>query len=451
MRSINPATGEIIEEFTSHSEREVADRIEAAEQAFESWRARPFSERAEFLRAAAEHLLDHKERLAHRMTAEMGKPIDQARSEVEKCGWVCDYFADHGADFLKPRTIETDATRSQVVFEPLGTILAIMPWNFPLWQVFRFAAPTLMAGNVALLSHAANVGGCAADITSIFADVGLPTGVFEHLYIDNDTTGEVLRHPSVRGVTLTGSVRAGRAVGAIAGEELKPCVLELGGSDPFLVLEDCDLDWTIERGVFARMMNNGQSCIAAKRFIVERKIYDEFVARFTDAVNALTLGDPADEATDVGPMARGDLRDELHRQVTETIDAGARCVTGGEPIDGPGFFYKPTVLVDVTPGMAAFDEETFGPAAAIIAADDVDHAIELANQSPFGLGASIWTTPQRGQDLAPRIDAGAVFINELVKSDPRLPFGGIKDSGLGRELASFGIEEFVNIKTVYVR
>ncbi len=451
MRSVSPDTGQLIHEYSTHTDEEVRQRLEAASRAYSSWRERSFSERAEYFRRLATLLEERSDRYGRRMSREMGKPIAQARSEAKKCAWVCRYFADHGAHFLEPRSIETDASTSRVEFEPLGAILAVMPWNFPFWQVFRFAAPTLMAGNVGLLSHSSNVTGCAEDISELFAEAGFPDGVFDHLKVDNDTTSEVIGDDIIGGVALTGSTRAGRAVGSAAGRALKPSVLELGGSDPFIVLPDCDLEWTIERGTYARMMNNGQSCIAAKRFLVHDDIYDDFVERFRDAIDALTVGDPIDEDTDVGPMAREDLRDELHRQVTESIDAGARCLAGGEIPDRDGYYYAPTLLVDVAPGMPAFDEETFGPAAAVIRVADADEAIELANQSRFGLGASLWTSTERGEELAPRIEAGSVFINELVKSDPRLPFGGIKDSGIGRELSMFGIREFVNIKTVYVR
>ncbi len=451
MRSVNPATGQVIEEFLPHTGADMEQRLTRAQETYRQWRTTTFSERGELFRNLAQLLRDRSDRYARRMTAEMGKPIAQARSEAEKCAWVCDYFADNGATFLEDKHIETDATDSRVQYEPLGPILAIMPWNFPFWQVFRFAAPTLMAGNVAILKHAANVSGCAEDITELFGEAGFPEGVFDNLFIGHDLVEEMIADERIRGVALTGSVRAGRAVGAQAGRAIKPCVLELGGSDPFIVLDDCDMDWTIERGTFARMMNNGQSCIAAKRFIIEDSVYDEFVDRFTRAIEDLTVGDPGVDTTDVGPMAREDLRDELHDQVTRSIDAGANCPVGGQRLDRPGYYYAPTLLTEVTPGMATFDEETFGPVAAAIRADDVDHAIELANQSSFGLGASIWTTPERGNKLASRLEAGAVFVNELVKSDPRLPFGGIKDSGIGRELSAQGIREFVNVKTVYCR
>ena len=451
MRSVNPATGQVIEEFLPHTGADMEQRLTRAQETYRQWRTTTFSERGELFRNLAQLLRDRSDRYARRMTAEMGKPIAQARSEAEKCAWVCDYFADNAATFLEDKHIETDATDSRVQYEPLGPILAIMPWNFPFWQVFRFAAPTLMAGNVAILKHAANVSGCAEDITELFGEAGFPEGVFDNLFIGHDLVEEMIADERIRGVALTGSVRAGRAVGAQAGRAIKPCVLELGGSDPFIVLDDCDMDWTIERGTFARMMNNGQSCIAAKRFIIEDSVYDEFVDRFTRAIEDLTVGDPGVDTTDVGPMAREDLRDELHDQVTRSIDAGANCPVGGQRLDRPGYYYAPTLLTEVTPGMATFDEETFGPVAAAIRADDVDHAIELANQSSFGLGASIWTTPERGNKLASRLEAGAVFVNELVKSDPRLPFGGIKDSGIGRELSAQGIREFVNVKTVYCR
>lgn len=451
MRSINPANGQVIEEFLTHSRADVEQRLARAHETFSHWRQTSFDERAASFRKLADLLRQRSDRYAQRMTAEMGKPIDQARSEAEKCAWACDYFADHAATFLEPEPIATDATDSRVEFAPLGPILAIMPWNFPFWQVFRFAAPTIMAGNVAILKHAANVSGCAKDISELFADAGFPEGVFDHLFIGHELVEDIIADDRLRGVALTGSERAGRAVGAQAGQAIKPCVLELGGSDPFVVLADCDLDWTIERGTYARMMNNGQSCIAAKRFIVEDAIYDQFVDRFKTAIDELTVGDPAQPDTDVGPLARPDLRDDLHDQVTRSLDAGATCLVGASPVERPGNFYHPTLLTDVTPGMAVFDEETFGPVAAVIRADDADHAIDLANTTSFGLGASIWTAPERGNTLASRLEAGAVFINELVKSDPRLPFGGIKNSGIGRELSAYGIKEFVNIKAVYNR
>ena len=450
MRSVNPATGDVLKEFSPHSDEDVEQRIQAAQNAFPAWRSTSFSERADLITSLGEKLRAGVDEYARWMSLEMGKPIEQARGEVKKCAWVCDYYAENGAAFLEPEAVDTDAARSHVRFDPLGVILAIMPWNFPFWQVFRFAVPTVMAGNVALLKHASSVGGCAEHISNIFEEAGFPDGVFNHLLIGNEKAGEVIRHPAIRGVALTGSTRAGKSVGAAAGETLKPCVLELGGSDPFVVLADCDLDRTVEKAVYARVMNNGQSCIAAKRFIIEDSIYDSFVEKMQSAFEELTLGDPTDENTDVGPMAREDLRDELHKQVQKSIDQGARCLVGGKPGDGPGYFYEPTILVDVTSSMVAFCEETFGPVAAVIRAKNADHAIELANDSDFGLGASIWTTDDRGEEYAKRLEAGAVSVNEIVKSDPRLPFGGIKDSGFGRELSHYGIREFVNIKSVYV-
>ena len=447
--STNPATEATIETFPLHSEGDVDSALEGAQSAFEDWRRIPFEERATYLRHMADQLRDEADRFAHRMTTEMGKPIGQAKSEAEKCAWVCDYFADQAAHFLAPEAIATDATISRVDFQPLGTIVGIMPWNFPFWQVFRFAAPTLMAGNAVILKHASNVFGCAADIQSIMDDSGLPEGLFQHLNLSNEGTEKLLADERVRGATLTGSVRAGRAVGAVLGQNLKPQVLELGGSDPFIVLDDADLDRALEVGAFARFMNNGQSCIAAKRFIVTDGLYDDFVDGLAAVIDGFTIGDPLQAETDIGPMARADLRDDLHQQVRQSIDQGARCVRGGQPIDGDGFFYEPTLLADVTPGMPAFDEETFGPAAALIRARDADHAIDLANHPDFGLGASLWTTTERAKQLVDRIEAGAVFVNDMVKSDPRLPFGGIKDSGVGRELARQGIRAFVNTRTVY--
>ena len=450
MRAINPTTEELIAEFPEHTNDEVVERLNAAREGFERWRHTPIVERARHFRQLADELRRGITHLSRRMTDEMGKPIAQARSEVEKCAWACEYFADHAGSLLEARHIETEASDSYVTYEPLGVVLAIMPWNFPLWQVFRFAAPAMMAGNVALLKHASSTPGCARDIVELFDAAGFPPGTFQHLFINNRKTEELIRHSDVAALTLTGSTRAGRAVASVAGESLKKCVLELGGSDPFVVLADCDLDHTVEKAVQGRFQNNGQSCIAAKRFIVEEAVYDEFVARFKSAIEALKVGDPHDEDIDVGPMARKDLRDELHKQVKRSLRQGARCLVGGEPLDRPGYFYAPTLLVDVTPEMPAFAEETFGPVAAVVRARDTDEAIELANTSDFGLGASIWTSRSRGHTLVGRLRAGFVAVNEIVKSDPRLPFGGIKDSGFGRELAAEGIHEFTNIKTIYV-
>jgi succinate-semialdehyde dehydrogenase / glutarate-semialdehyde dehydrogenase len=386
------------------------------------------------------------------MTSEMGKPIAQARAEAEKSALVCRFYAEHAERFLEDQPVETDASRSLVAFEPLGPILAVMPWNFPFWQVFRFAAPALMAGNVALLKHASNVTGCAIAIEDVLREAGFDGDEFQSLLIGSDAVESIISDDRIRAVTLTGSEGAGMSVGGAAGKAIKPSVLELGGSDPFIVLNDADLDLALSLAVRARMQNNGQSCIAAKRFILEADIHDRFLSRFAADVERLTVGDPMDEATDVGPLARADLRDEIHDQVERAIKGGAKLVTGGRKLDRAGFFYAPTVLSDVAPGTVAFSEEIFGPVAAVIRAKDADHAVALANDTSFGLGGAVFTRDvARGEAIARRLEVGCAFVNEMVKSDPRVPFGGAKRSGYGRELAEFGIREFVNIKTIWIR
>jgi len=386
------------------------------------------------------------------MTREMGKPIAGARAEVEKCAWVCDYYAENGDSFLKDEIIETDAQKSFVTYEPLGTVLAVMPWNFPFWQVFRFAVPGLMAGNAGLLKHASNVTGCALAIEDIFRKAGFPEDLFRTLKISSSKVAGVIENPIVKAVTLTGSVPAGRAVAEKAGAELKKTVLELGGSDPYLILEDADLEKAIPTCVNSRLINNGQSCIAAKRFIVVESRLEEFTRKFVEEMKTKTMGDPMDESYDLGPQARVDLRDELHDQVQRSIDKGANCLLGGEIPNKKGAWYPSTILADVQSGMAAYEEELFGPVAAIIKAENEEDAIRIANDSDFGLGAAVFTEDlEKGERIASReLNAGNCFVNSLVKSDPRLPFGGIKHSGYGRELSHFGIKEFVNIKTVYV-
>jgi succinate-semialdehyde dehydrogenase/glutarate-semialdehyde dehydrogenase len=400
---------------------------------------------------AAEVLRSREEDYARLMTEEMGKPITQSRSEIQKCAWVCDYYADNAERFLCEQQVKTDARESFVRFEPLGPVLAVMPWNFPFWQVFRFAAPTLMAGNVGLLKHAGNVPGSAEAIEQIFREAGFPSGVFAALLVNSEKVDGLIASPQVRAVSLTGSETAGAAVAAAAGKLIKKCVLELGGSDPFIVLADADVIKVAKQAVQARCINSGQSCIAAKRFIVEAAVIDQFEQAFVAELERLQVGDPMQHATDIGPLARFDLLESLHGQVTRSVGAGARLLVGGRRVERRGYFYHPTALTGVTPGMAVFDEETFGPVAAIVRADNPEHAVQLANRSSFGLAASIWT---QDVDLAKRlavdIEAGGVFINEIAKSDPRLPFGGIKKSGFGRELSDFGIREFVNIKTIRV-
>ncbi len=452
LRSVNPATEELIREYEEHDEAAIGRLLERAWGAFTAWRETGFAERAERMRAAAELLRDRSDEWGALMTLEMGKPIRQAKAEAEKCARVCDYFAENAEVFLDGEEISTDASRSGVRYDPLGPVLAVMPWNYPFWQVFRFAAPTLMAGNVGLLHHAENVPGCAVAIEEIFREAGFPGGAFTTVLSWHRTVPAMIGHRAVRAVSLTGSVRAGRAVASEAGRYLKKTVLELGGSDPFIVLADCDLAEAAEQAVRARTQNNGQSCIAAKRFLVAEEIAVDFEAELVRRMEALTVGDPSDPDVDVGPIAREDLLDALHDQVERSVAAGARLATGGERLDRKGWFYRPTVLADVEPGMAAFDEEVFGPVAAIVRVRDAEHAVELANRSEYGLGASVWTGDvAAGEALVGRLEAGNVFVNGIVKSDPRLPFGGVKDSGYGRELSGFGIREFVNVKTVWVK
>ncbi|HAA10411.1 MAG TPA: succinate-semialdehyde dehydrogenase [Cytophagales bacterium] len=453
MKSINPKNLQVIREYQEHSPDEVAAIIEATYVAGQKWKQAPFSERSECLRALAQVLRENKEQYAQEMTDEMGKVKAESYAEVEKCAWVCEYYADHGEAFLQPTEIETDAQRSFVTYQPLGIVLGIMPWNFPLWQVYRYAVPTVMAGNATLLKHAPNVSQCALGIEDAFEQAGFPTNLLRTLLIDTDQTAKVIEAPEVAAVTLTGSTRAGRAVAAKAGECLKKAVLELGGSDPFLVLEDADLDLAVELGVKSRLVNGGQSCIAAKRFVVVDAVYDAFVEKFVAAMKVKTLGDPMEDSTDIGPMARLDLRDELHRQVQESAAQGAIVVIGGELPDLPGAYYPVTVLTDVVPGMPAYSEEFFGPVASVLKAEDEADAIRIANDTSYGLGAAIMTKDRaRGERLAEHlVDAGSCFVNDLVHSDPRLPFGGIKESGYGRELGPFGIKEFVNTKTVFVK
>ncbi len=452
MTAINPATGVTIEEYDEKNPQEVKQAISAANEAFYTWRRTGFGERTSLMKSAASVLRENASDYAILMANEMGKPVAQGKAEVEKCAWVCDYYAENAESFLKPEIVATDATKSFVTFQPLGVILAVMPWNFPFWQVFRFAAPALMAGNVGMLKHASNVPGCAVAIEEVFTKAGFPANVFRTLLIGSRQVDAVIENPHIKAVTLTGSTPAGMAVARKSGEMLKKTVLELGGSDPYVVLEDADLKEAVSICVTSRLINSGQSCINAKRFIVVEPLRQEFETLFVERMGGMKVGDPLDETTEVGPQARVDLRDELHDQVRQSIDKGARCLVGGEIPDGEGAFYPPTVLSGVTKGMPAYDEELFGPVAAIISARDEEEAIKLANDSNFGLGAAVFTADTaRGERIAAEeLEAGACFVNSFVKSDPRLPFGGIKESGYGRELSHFGIREFVNIKTVFV-
>lgn len=449
---INPVNGEIMRSYEELPPGEVGRAIERADRSFAAWKRTTFAERSALMHQAARVLRGGVETYARLMAEEMGKPLREGRAETEKCAWVCDYYADNAAKFLQDEPADTDAAKSFVTYQPLGVILAVMPWNFPFWQVFRFAAPALMAGNAGILKHASNVPGCALGIEAVFREAGFPDGLFQTLLIGSGQVAAVIEHPKVRAVTLTGSTPAGRAVARKAGEMLKKTVLELGGSDPYLVLADADLDLAVTACVSSRLINSGQSCIAAKRFIVVEAVRSTFEAMYVDRMKARKMGDPMEEDTDVGPQARHDLRDELHRQVLASVAGGAKLLLGGEIPDDPGAFYPPTVLTDVTKGTPAYDDELFGPVASIIAVADEAEAILVANDSIFGLGAAVFTRDSmRGERIAAReLEAGSCFVNSFVKSDPRLPFGGIKESGYGRELSHFGIKEFVNIKTVFI-
>ena len=451
--SINPATEEKIEIYEEHTRQEIDIILENVDKAQKSWKKTEFSERSRLMRSTADVLRANSERYAKIMTHEMGKPISGARSEVEKCAWVCEYYADNAAEFLSDEVIETDASQSFVTFRPMGVVLAVMPWNFPFWQVFRFAAPALMAGNAGVLKHASNVTGCALAIEEIFREAGFPEHLFRTLKVPGKNVAGVIENPIIKAVTLTGSVPAGRAVAEKAGSLLKKTVMELGGSDPYVILEDADLDSAVETCVTSRLINSGQSCIAAKRFIVVESVLEKFTNKFTAQMRSKTMGNPMDEESDLGPQARNDLRDELHQQVQKSIENGAKCILGGEIPNRKGAWYPSTILTNVSPGMPAYEEELFGPVAAIIEARDEDDAIRIANDSKFGLGAAVFTEDiEKGRLIAAKkLNAGCCFVNQFVKSDPRLPFGGILDSGYGRELSHYGIKEFVNVKTVYVK
>lgn len=450
---INPATGETITTYDEQSMQEVESIIEDTQQAYLSWRKESIADRAKLMHNAADYLDTNKDKYAELMTREMGKPIQQARAEVEKCAAVCRYYADHAAAFLADEVIKTDARRSFVSFQPIGIVLAVMPWNFPFWQVFRFLAPALMAGNAGLLKHASNVPGCALAIEEIVREAGFPPNIFRTLLIGSKDVKTVIEHDHVKAVTLTGSTPAGQAVAAAAGGVLKKTVLELGGSDPYVILDDANLEEAVGFCVKSRMINGGQSCIAAKRFIVVESQKEAFEQLFVAGMKKQNMGDPMQDDVDLGPQAREDLRNELHKQVQKSVADGAKLLLGGEIPDGPGAFYPPTVLTDVTKGMLAYEEELFGPVATIIAAKDENDAIEKANDSVFGLGAAVFTKDlEKAERIAKEeIEAGACFANTFVRSDPRLPFGGIKQSGYGRELSHAGIKEFVNVKTVYIK
>jgi succinate-semialdehyde dehydrogenase/glutarate-semialdehyde dehydrogenase len=447
----NPATGEVLKRYRAHDRAAVEAALDAAVAAQRRWRATSFDERALHLRAAARVLRERKAEWAALATTEMGKPIAESEAEVEKCATACDWFAENAARLLANEDAPSSATRSYVAFRPLGVLLAIMPWNFPYWQAFRAAAPALMAGNTIVLKHASNVSGCALAIEEIFRAAGLPDGAFTTLLVGSKEMEPIVLDERVACVTLTGSEGAGSAVGAAAGKAIKKAVFELGGSDYFIVLADADLEKAAEIGVKSRFQNTGQSCIAAKRFIIEESVYERYAELFVEQARKLTVGDPARRDTRVGPMARADLRDEFAQQIDDTVRAGGKLLLGGKAREGAGAFYEPTVVGDVAPGMRMADEETFGPAAALMRARDAEHALELANDCRYGLGGNLWTRDlARAEQLAARLESGNVFINGMTASDPRLPFGGVKKSGHGRELAAFGIREFVNVQTVWI-
>ncbi len=453
LQSINPTYNEVIKNYEEYSLEQINKIFEQSNEAFILHSKDNFSKRANNLRKVSEILKRDKRKLAELITLEMGKPILQSISEVEKCAWVCDYYADNGEQFLTDELIQTDATKSYVSFQPLGVILAIMPWNFPFWQVFRFAAPSLMAGNTAILKHSSNVSGCALAIENIFKESGFIQNTFRTILISSKGIEDVIKNPFIKAVTLTGSTNAGRSVASLAGKYIKKTVLELGGSDPYIILKDANLEETAETCVNARLINSGQSCIAAKRFIIVEKVYKDFENLFLQKMKKKKIGDPLNEKIDVGPQARMDLRNDLVLQVQKSIEQGANLILGGNIPESKGAFYPPTILTNVKKGMPAFDDELFGPVAPLIKVKDENEAIKIANNTSFGLGAAIFTNDlERGEIIAKeKIQAGSCFVNVAVKSDPRLPFGGIKESGYGRELSSFGIHEFVNIKTVFIR
>ncbi|SER55390.1 succinate-semialdehyde dehydrogenase / glutarate-semialdehyde dehydrogenase [Nitrosomonas sp. Nm51] len=449
--SINPATGKTVQSFPAQQDDTIKSILESAATAQPRWRSLDFSQRSACFNKLARLLRQSREKYAFLITEEMGKLLREASAEVEKCALACEYYAEHAATFLADEPIASDADRSYVSYQPLGVVFCIMPWNFPFWQVLRAAAPAMMAGNTVILKHASNVPRCSLALEEIFREAGFPENTFRSLLITSTQAEQVIASEHIAAVTLTGSEAAGRKVAAVAGSYLKKCVLELGGSDPFIILADTDVAVTASQAVTGRFQNMGQSCIAAKRFILVDTIADEFITHFRNLVSRLRHGDPMDSTTDIAPMARVDLRDDLHDQVERSISMGARLIAGGTFIETQGAYYAPTVLDRVRPGMPAFDEELFGPVAAFVRVRDVEEAIALANQSQFGLGASIWTKDiTQGEAAAKKIHAGCTFVNGIVKSDPRLPFGGVKHSGFGRELSYHGIREFVNVKTVWI-
>ncbi|OAQ39854.1 succinate-semialdehyde dehydrogenase [Pedobacter psychrophilus] len=453
LKSINPFNGKTIKTYKEHSPKEIDKKIAQTHQTWLSWKETTFKERSTLMMNLEKVLKSKKEKLAKLMTEEMGKPYLAGIGEVEKCALVCEYYAKNAKDFLKDQIIKTDASKSFVAFEPIGVVLAIMPWNFPFWQVFRFLAPNLMAGNCDILKHASNVSGCALAIEEMVLDAGFPKYTFQTLFVSGKKVNPIIENPFIKAVTLTGSTAAGKKVAEKAGSVLKKCVLELGGSDPYIILKDADLEYAAGACVNSRMINNGQSCIAAKRFIVVKSVEKEFIKLFKQKMESKLMGNPIDKKTDLGPQARTDLRDELHQQVKKSIAKGAKCILGGEIPKGKGAFYPATILTNLKKGMPAYDDELFGPVASIITVKDEKEAIKVANDSVFGLGSAVFTNDlKRGEKIAKhQLQAGSAFVNDFVKSDPRLPFGGINQSGFGRELSSFGIHEFINIKTIYIK
>ncbi len=452
MKSINPYTHEVIEEYPELEEEKVFRLIEKNHAVFQQWKNWSYDNRGKLFNNLASLLKEKKHALAALITSEMGKIISESEAEIEKCAWLCAYYADNTKRLLAPQFYDTDASKSYVRFDPIGSIYGIMPWNFPFWQVLRAAVPTMMAGNTFLLKHAPNVQGCALAIEELFSEAGFPQGTFVNLPISIETSDKVIAHPLVMGVTLTGSRRAGQAVASVAGKYLKKTVMELGGSDPYIVLADAEFNESCKTGVCSRMLNGGQVCIAAKRFIVVEDILEQFIEEQKALLENMWLGDPMDERVDMGPMARLDLLENIEKQVAESVEKGAQIITGGERLDDQSWFYKPTLITDVRKGMPVYEEETFGPVSVVIPAKNPEDAVRIANDSMYGLGASLWTQDlELAEKLAAKIEAGAVFINGMTKSDPRLPFGGTKQSGYGRELGDYGIKEFTNIKTVWVK
>ena len=453
MKSVNPATGETIREYEAHSEKGTEKIVNSVDKRWKQWKNTTFNLRSQMMQNLSGLLRTHKEDLARLMAREMGKVLHEGIGEIEKCAWVCDFYAGNAESFLENEVVASDFSKSFISYQPLGTILGIMPWNFPFWQVFRFAVPTVMAGNTVVLKHASNVPGCAMAIEDLFREAGFPENVFRTLMISSDQVENVIRHPGIRAVSLTGSTPAGKSVASVAGSELKKCVLELGGSDPYIILEDADLEAAAKICAAGRLVNAGQSCIGAKRFIVVESVYSGFLEHFTNAMNEATFGDPCDPDMTMGPMARADLRDELHEQVAKSVSKGAEVIIGGEKPARKGAFYPPTILEKVRPGMPAYDEELFGPVASVMRAKNEKEAVIMANDTIFGLGAAVFSrnTKRAVQIAEYQLQAGCCFVNDFVKSDPRLPFGGIKESGYGRELSFYGIREFMNIKTVAVK